>query len=64
MCLSVFCRISLFRAFKITNSVLMQLSKLRECEATDAEKLFFSEKKFLNAILRIKINYMKKNYFQ
>ncbi len=38
---------------------LVQLSKLRECEATDAQKLFLSQKKLLNAILRAKLNYMK-----
>ncbi len=38
---------------------LVQLSKLRECEATDAQKLFFSQKKLLNVILRAKLNYMK-----
>ncbi len=35
------------------------LSKLWECEATDAQKLFLSEKKLLNAILRAKLKYMK-----
>ncbi len=38
---------------------LVQLSKLWECEATDAQKLFLSEKKLLNAILRAKLKYMK-----
>ncbi len=38
---------------------LVQLSKLRECEATDAQKLFLSQKKLLNVILRAKLNYMK-----
>ncbi len=37
----------------------MQLSKLR-CEATDAQNFFLSQKKLLNAILRAKLNYMKK----
>ncbi len=31
---------------------LVQLSKLRECEATDAQKIFLSQKKLLNVILR------------
>ncbi len=38
---------------------LVQLSKLRECKATDAEKLLLSERKLLNAILRVKLKYMK-----
>ncbi len=39
---------------------LVQLSKLRECEATDAQKLLSqSEKVALNVILRAKLNYMK-----
>ncbi len=37
---------------------LVQLSKWRECKATDAEKLL-SERKLLNAILRVKLKYMK-----
>ncbi len=39
---------------------LVQLSKLRECEATDAQNFFLSQKKLLNVILRAKLNYMKK----
>ncbi len=38
---------------------LVQLSKLRESEATDAQNLFLSQKKLLNVILRAKLNYMK-----
>ncbi len=38
---------------------LVQLSKLWECEATDAQNIFLSEKKLLNAILRAKLKYMK-----
>ncbi len=38
---------------------LVQLSKLWECEATDAQNFFLSEKKLLNAILRAKLKYMK-----
>ncbi len=38
---------------------LVQLIKLWECEATDAQNLFLSEKKLLNAILRAKLKYMK-----
>ncbi len=38
---------------------LVQLSKWRECKATDAEKLLLSERKLLNAILRVKLKYMK-----
>ncbi len=37
---------------------LVQLSKWRECKATDAEKLL-SERKLLNAILRVTLKYMK-----
>ncbi len=36
---------SLLRASKNTNSVLVQLSKLRECEATDAQKLLSQSEK-------------------
>ncbi len=38
---------------------LVQLSKLRECEATDAQKLISQSEKLLNVILRAKLNYMK-----
>ncbi len=38
---------------------LVQLSKLRECEATDAQKLLSQSEKLLNVILRAKLNYMK-----
>ncbi len=37
---------------------LVQLSKWRECKA-NAEKLLLSERKLLNAILRVKLKYMK-----
>ncbi len=37
----------------------VQLSKLRECEATDAQKLISQSEKVLNVILRAKLNYMK-----
>ncbi len=37
---------------------LVQLSKWRESKATDAEKLL-SERKLLNAILRVRLKYMK-----
>ncbi len=40
---------------------LVQLSKLRECESTDAQKLLSQSEKVANAILRAKLNYMK-NY--
>ncbi len=46
-----------------TNSVLVQISKLWECEATMLKNFFLSEKKLLNAILRAKLKYMKKNFF-
>ncbi len=38
---------------------LVQLSKLWECEATDAQKLLSQWEKLLNAILRAKLKYMK-----
>ncbi len=38
---------------------LVQLSKWRECKAKDAEKLLSSERKLLNAILRVTLKYMK-----
>ncbi len=38
---------------------LVQLSKLRECEATDAQKLLSQSEKVDNVILRAKLNYMK-----
>ncbi len=50
---------SLFRASKHQFCVLVQLSKLWECEATDAQNIFLSEKKLLNAILRAKLKHMK-----
>ncbi len=37
----------------------MQLSKYENAEATDAQNVFLSQKKLLNAILRAKLNYMK-----
>ncbi len=43
---------------------LVQLSKLRECEATDASKNFFlSQKKLLNVILRAKAQLHEKCFF-
>ncbi len=41
---------------------LVQLSKWRESKATDAEKLL-SERKLLNAILRVRLKYMKDVFF-
>ncbi len=38
---------------------LVQLSKLRECEATDAQKLLSQSEKLLNVILRAKLNSLK-----
>ncbi len=38
---------------------LVQLSKLRVCESTDAQKLLSQSEKLLNVILRAKLNYMK-----
>ncbi len=66
--LELFCRASHVRAsmHRITSlellstlmMCLVQLSKWRECKATDAEKLL-SERKLLNAILRVTLKYMK-----
>ncbi len=38
---------------------LVQLSRWRESKATDAESFFLSERKLLNAILRVTLKYMK-----
>ncbi len=35
----------------------------RECKAMDAEKLLSQWRKFLNAILRVKLKYMKDVFF-
>ncbi len=64
--LELFCRASHVRAsmhritleLLRTNAVFSATSKWRECKATDAEKLL-SERKLLNAILRLKLKYMK-----
>ncbi len=66
--LELFCRASHVRAsmHRITSlellstlmMCLVQLSKWRQCKATDAEKLL-SERKLLNAISRLKLKYMK-----
>ncbi len=37
----------------------MQLSKWRKCKATDLKSFFLIERKLLNAILRVKLKYMK-----
>ncbi len=47
-----------FRPSKNTNAVFSAISKWRESKATDAEKLL-SERKLLNAILRVTLKYMK-----
>ncbi len=38
---------------------LVQLSKLRECEATDAQNFFLSQKKVAKCNLRAKLNSLK-----
>ncbi len=38
---------------------LVQLSKWRECKATDAENLLSQWEKGANAILRVQLKYMK-----
>ncbi len=52
-------KITSFRASRTPILCLVQLSKLRECEATDAQKLLSQSEKLLNVILRAKLNYMK-----
>ncbi len=68
-CSELFCRASHVRAsmHRITSLELLrtlmlclvQQSKWRECMATDAKSFFLSERKLLNAILRVKLKYMK-----
>ncbi len=65
----LFCRKKSFQSLNAQNHFLellrtpilclVQLSKLRECEATDAQKLLSQSEKLLNVILRAKLNYMK-----
>ncbi len=67
--LELFCRASHVRAsmHRITSLELLrtlmlclvQLSKWRECKATDAEKLLSQWEKVANAILRVKLKYIK-----
>ncbi len=68
-CVRAFCKASHIRASmtRITSLELLrtlmlclvQLSKWRECKAMDAEKLLSQWKKFSNAILRVKLKYLK-----
>ncbi len=53
------CTNHFFRASKNTNSVFSATKQIRRAEATDAQNIFLSEKKLLNAILRAKLKYMK-----
>ncbi len=53
------CTESLFRASKNTNAVFSATKQWRESKATDAESFFLSERKLLNAILRVTLKYMK-----
>ncbi len=49
-----------FRASKNTNSVFSATKQIMRMRGPlDAQKLFLSEKKLLNAILRAKLKYMK-----
>ncbi len=67
--LELFCRASHVRAsmHRITSLELLrtlmlclvQLSKWRECKATVLKSFFLSERKLLNAILRVTLKYMK-----
>ncbi len=68
-CVRAFCRASHVRAsmHRITSLELLrtlmlclvQLSKWRECKARMLKSFFLSERKLLNAILRVKLKYMK-----
>ncbi len=59
-CLELFLRAKNTNAVRAKNTLcLVQLSKWRESKATDAEKLLLSERKVLNAILRVQLKYMK-----
>ncbi len=53
------CTESEFRTSKNTNAVFCATKQLRELKAMDGESFFLSERKFLNAILRVKLKYMK-----
>ncbi len=57
------CTESLFRASKNTKLCLVQLSKWRESKARMLKSFFLSERKVLNAILRLKLKYMKDVFF-
>ncbi len=48
-----------FRASKNTNTVFSQLSKLWECEATDAQKLISQWEKVAKCNFKSKLKYMK-----
>ncbi len=52
-----------FRASKNTILCLVQLSKLRECEATDAQKLLSQSEKVAKCNFKSKAHYMKKYSF-
>ncbi len=47
------------RASRITNSVLVQISKLRDFKPTYAEKLLSQLDKSVHAIVRVKLKYFK-----
>ncbi len=53
------CTESLFRASKNTNAVFSATKQMKRMQGQDAEKLLLSERKLLNAILRVTLKYMK-----
>ncbi len=64
--LELFCRASHVRAsmnritsLELLRTLMLCLVQLSKCKATDAERLLLSERKLLNAILRVKLKYMK-----
>ncbi len=44
---------------KNTNAVFSATKQMKRMQGTDAEKFFLSERKVLNAILRVQLKYMK-----
>ncbi len=60
-CLELFLRAKNTNAVraKNTNAVFSATKQMKRMHAKDAEKLLLSERKLLNAILRVKLKYMK-----
>ncbi len=57
------CTKHFFRASKNTNLCLVQLSKLRECEATDAQKLLSQSEKVAKCNFKSKAQLHEKVFF-